>query len=478
MWGEYTDTLYCQIEGIDSAFGFKFKINVIGCPLHLHSMPEVQQPIVRFGIHPFEKARVSRKIRINNTSPCDIRIDWRVFTQVSHGDHNVVDFEMTYGNPFPSHSRTITYSDQCVLESDLISVFLRPHDSIQNTNTFMITPEQCTIEGYSNVTCEFTFFPTANNLSELGEDISGYALGYLSLDVPPEYPDSVYRPQGKLISPLRVDFHGGIMHPKIEIAPVNSDLDEEVLGFAFPASKLMKINSLGQFQSIKSAYQTFQQITIQNPTKQKLSFDIILPSELKISEYNQLAPNESSDLFSLKPNQIVTLKIGFTLEAKHITSSLDTTQTDWSIQTNKDEHKYLTYKQNIRVEFPSKIAQFLSVEARIELPLLKLSTDVINFGETQIGEKFSQQFCVYNYARKCYSKWRADIRPDDSSILAIDCNEGLLPGFDGGFDFSSKILLISFSPLDEIDYEFEVIISGEFLEIPLSLKVYGSGSII
>ena len=475
MWGQYTDTLHCQIEGIDSIFSFHFKINVIGCPLHLHSMPGVQQPIIRFGTHPFEKAHVSRKIRINNTSPCDVRVDWRILTHINRGDQNVVDFEMTYGNPFPSHLHVHTYSDQNVLKSDLIRVLLRPHDSIQTMNTFMISPEQCTIAGYSNVICEFTFFPTTQNLTEYGEYISGYALGYLSLDSPPEYPANVYRPQGKSVNPLRVDFNGGIMHPKIEIAPVNSELDEEVLGFAFPASKLMKIHSIGQFQSIKSSYQTYQQITIQNPTKQKLTFHIILPSELKISDYNQLASNDG--LFSLKPNQIVTLKIGFTLQAKYVTSPLGTTQTDWSIQTNTDEHKYLTYKQNIQIEFPSKISQYLPIEARIELPLLKLSTDVINFGETQIGDTFSQQICVYNYARKCYSKWSINIQPDNN-ILNIDFNEGLLPGFDGGFDFSSKILLVSFSPLEEIDYEFEVTLTGEFLEKPLSLTVYGSGSII
>ena len=464
------DTLHCQIEGIDNIFSFQFKINVTGCPLHLHSMPDVRQPIIRFGIHPFEKATVTRKIRINNTAPCDVRVDWRVFTQISHADQTVVDFEMSYGNPFPSQTHAITYSDQNALESDLIRVFLRPHDSIQNTNTFLVSPEQCTVPGYSNVMCEFTFFPTAQNLTEYGKDISAYALGYLSLDMPPESPINVNRPQGYSVSPLRVDFHGGIIHPEVEITPVSSELDEEVLGFAFPASKLMKINTLGQFQSIKPSYLTFQQITIQNPTKQKLDFNIILPSELKISEYNQ-------NLFSLKPNQISTLKIGFTLLAEKVTSPLDTTLPDWSIQTNKDEHKYLTYKQSIQIEFPSKISQYLPVEARIELPFLKLSTDVVNFGETQIGEIFSQQICVYNYARKCYSKWKAEIQPGNG-ILTMDCNQGLLPGFDGSFDFTSKILLISFSPLEEIDYEFEVIITGEFSEIPLSLKVYGNGSIV
>ncbi|KAI6647285.1 hypothetical protein LOD99_12282 [Oopsacas minuta] len=473
MWGEYTDTLYCKIDGIEQTFCFDFRINVIGSPIKFHSMPSGQQPIIRFGSHLFEKARVTRKIRLNNSSPCDIRIDWRVYTQISDQlDHDVVDIELTYGNPLPSHLHTVTFSDQNVLESDLIQLFVNPHDSILSTDTYTIEPAQCVVPRDGNITLEFIFFPTPENLAKFGENINGHALGYLSLDYPPVHLGNIIRPQGKFVEPLRIDFNAGIIHPKLEIMPVNSQLEEEILGFAFPASKLIKMNSLGQFQPFKS-YQTFQEITIQNPTKQKLNFDIILPSQLNIADLSQIPIDTLTNLYILKPNQLVTLTINFAIETKQMTSSFVNEQTDWAIQTKK-ERRYLTYKQNIQIEFPSQLTQHLPVEARIELPLLKVSTDAINFGSIDIGEVFSQQFCVYNYASKCYSKWKAAIRPDNS-ILTLDSDHGILRGFDEGYDYSAITLLISFSPLEEKDYEFEVVITGEFLEIPLYLKVQGSG---
>ena len=475
MWGEYRDNLFCRIEGIEEIFCFEFKIHVVGCPLIFHSMPSCIRPIVRFGSHLFEKTRVTRKIRVNNTSPSDIRVDWNVYTQISdQSDHNVIDIEFNYGNPFPSNQYQISYSDNMDLNSDLINASLRPHDSIQSTNTFSVTPTQSIIPGNGNITFEFTFHPTPENLSQFGEHIFGHAIAYMSLDFPPVLEGNVKRVQGRKVEPLRVDFNAGIIHPKIEIAPVNSQLEEDVLGFAFPASKLMKINSLGQFQSFKPFYQTFQLITIQNPTKQKLTFDIILPSQLKIVDSTQLTFDNSTNLYTLKQNQLVTIKLSFTLETKQMTSSIQNKQQHWHLQTNKDGHKYLIYKQNLQIQFPSNISQNLPIESRIELPLIKLSTDTINFGSVDIGEVFSQQFCLYNYASKCYAKWRAIIRPE-SSVLSIDTSQGLLPGFNGGFEFSSKTILVSFSPLEEIKYEFEVVITGEFCEVPLRVVVSGSG---
>ena len=475
MWGEYRDKLLCRIEGIEEIFCFEFKIIVVGCPLIFHSIPSGQLPIVRFGSHLFEKTRVTRKIRVNNTSPSDIRVDWNAYTQISdQSDHDVIDIELNYGNPFPSNQYQISYSDKMDLTSDLINLSLRPHDSIQTTNTFSVTPTQSIIPGNGNITFDFTFYPTLESFSQFGENIFGHALAYMSLDFAPDLEGNVTRVQGRNIEPLRVDFNAGIIHPKVEIAPVNSHLEEDVLGFAFPASKLMKINSLGQFQSFKTSYQTFQQITIQNTTKQKLNFDIILPSQLKIVDSTQLPFYDSLNLYTLKQNQLVTLKLSFTLETKQMPSLIQNKQQHWYLQTNKDGHKYLIYKQNLKIQFPSNITQDLPIESRIELPLLKLSTDVINFGSIDIGEVFSQQFCIYNYASKCYAKWSAKILPENS-VLSIDNSQGLLPGFTGGFEFSSKTILVSFSPLEEMEYEFEVVITGEFCEVALSVTVSGSG---
>ena len=477
MWGEYRDKLFCRIEGIEEIFCFEFKINVVGCPLVFHSMPVGQLPIVRFGSHLFEKTRVVRKIRVNNTSPSNIRVDWNVYTQISdQSDHSVIDIEFNYGNPFPSNQYPISYSDKMDLNSDLINLFLRPHDSVQSTNTFSVTPTQSVIPGNGNLTFEFAFYPTPESLSQFGENIFGHATAYMSLDFPPELEGNVKRLQGRGVEPLRVDFNAGITHPKIEITPVNSQLEEEVLGFVFPASKLMKINSLGQFLAFKPSFQTFQQVTIQNPTKQKLNFGIILPSQIKIVDSSQLPFDNSTNLHTLKQNQLVTLKLSFTLETKQMTSSIQNNQQDWHLQTNKDGHKYLIYKQALRIQFPSNTSQTLPIESRIELPLLKLSTDVVNFGSVDIGEVFSQQFCLCNYASKCYAKWIAVIRPENS-VLSIDTSQGLLPGFNGGFEFSSKTILVSFSPLEEKEYEFEVVITGEFCEGPLSVNVSGSGKL-
>ncbi|KAK6165505.1 hypothetical protein SNE40_022422 [Patella caerulea] len=101
IWGTYTDNITCKVGDME-AIMIPVSMTVIGCPLNFQMTAAIpdQKPIVRFGTHVSGVRSVKRNMRINNTSPFDIRLDWRVFNQIK-GDDQLLDFTVCYGRCFP-----------------------------------------------------------------------------------------------------------------------------------------------------------------------------------------------------------------------------------------------------------------------------------------------------------------------------------------------------------------------------------------
>jgi len=123
-------------------------------------------PIMRFGCVVEGTPAVTRRTRILNRSPVDIRIDWRTFN--IDDDEQLLDLLVLYGNPFPPKDKNgneiiLRFDDGLSLTEDqykelpvdeaaieelaasrpeLISLNMREHSGTEATAPYSIEPSQ------------------------------------------------------------------------------------------------------------------------------------------------------------------------------------------------------------------------------------------------------------------------------------------------------------------------------------------------
>ncbi|XP_065893866.1 deleted in lung and esophageal cancer protein 1-like isoform X2 [Dysidea avara] len=54
----------------------------------------------KFGSHPADSGSAKRSVKLNNTSPCELMVDWEVYNKVT-GDQQLIDLTVAVGKPFP-----------------------------------------------------------------------------------------------------------------------------------------------------------------------------------------------------------------------------------------------------------------------------------------------------------------------------------------------------------------------------------------
>ncbi|XP_063062424.1 deleted in lung and esophageal cancer protein 1 [Engraulis encrasicolus] len=250
MWGHYTDLLICKVRDLEPT-RIPLQMVVTGCPLYFQmSGPKQddqnQGPIIRFGSHVSGGDTISRSLRLNNTSPYDIRLDWEPYNRV-RSDRKLVDMLVAYGEAFPlkdadgnqvlwqqdtssadtprppwgrSHGDTPrtslsgshTVSSECTTPStstkgdeerpeeeeeemmksmdpsapqrNLISVLIRPHEGTPSDYPYCITPQQIVVPAGGSSSMHVSFTPlTLSGATPTHEGTcDGFALGFMSLD--------------------------------------------------------------------------------------------------------------------------------------------------------------------------------------------------------------------------------------------------------------------------------------------------------
>ncbi|XP_073236262.1 deleted in lung and esophageal cancer protein 1-like isoform X3 [Porites lutea] len=184
MWGEYRDLLVCKIDGMDPVY-IPVEMEVVGCPLNFQMMKD-QAPILRFGTHVSGAPLVKRSLRINNTSPYDIRLDWETYRHVPQ-DSQLLDMLVFIGEPLPQFKDgqevVPTVGDHEIYQREdkpFIQVKLREHEGVCADRPFDVTPRQQVISAKSHSAATVSFYPYTENLS--GELCTGYATAFMSLD--------------------------------------------------------------------------------------------------------------------------------------------------------------------------------------------------------------------------------------------------------------------------------------------------------
>ena len=167
-WGFYSDMLLIYVGELDF-FSIPVSMSVIDSPVlfQMVSHQPAQVPIVRFGCVVEGKTAVTRRTRILNRSPQDIRVDWQTFNIVPD-DRQLVDLVVTFGKPFPLKNKNgqeiilrsddgtdVTEDDYKKLTVDeaaveelaasrpqLISLNMREHHGMPATEPYSIEPSQ------------------------------------------------------------------------------------------------------------------------------------------------------------------------------------------------------------------------------------------------------------------------------------------------------------------------------------------------
>ncbi|NXF77494.1 DLEC1 protein, partial [Sclerurus mexicanus] len=227
MWGEYQDNLVCKVGDLQPKL-IPMQMTVKDCPIFLQMTGlQTESPIIRFGTHVSGGSPVPRRVRLNNPTPFDIRLDLEVYNQ-EEDDEKLVDLLMFFEDPFPpqdmdgnkaassgstseseialkldqaaspcgiiypasqttdeppaSDSKEKESSSQEPTTEKIVSVLLRPHEGVPADSPYSITPRQIVVPGGGSSDVYISFTP--NVLPETATEVRCEALllGFMSLD--------------------------------------------------------------------------------------------------------------------------------------------------------------------------------------------------------------------------------------------------------------------------------------------------------
>ncbi|NXP51531.1 DLEC1 protein, partial [Heliornis fulica] len=227
MWGDYRDDLVCKVGDLQPKL-IPMQMTVKGCPIFLQMTgPQTEQPIIRFGTHVSGGGPVIRRVRLNNPTPFDIRLDWEMYNR-EKDDKNLVDLLMFFGDPFPpkttdenetasagshSESEIVLKLDQTAIPcgsvspdsqttdelsgmdstqkevvsqeptiQKIVSVLIRPHEGIPANNPYSIAPRQIVVPGGGSISVCISFTPRVLPEAVPEAQCEGFLLGFMSLD--------------------------------------------------------------------------------------------------------------------------------------------------------------------------------------------------------------------------------------------------------------------------------------------------------
>ncbi|KAB1264566.1 Deleted in lung and esophageal cancer protein 1 [Camelus dromedarius] len=257
MWGEYWDNLICMVGDLPPTV-IPVHMAVVGCPISslrttFYTTDQFQkEPVIRFGTQVSGGDTVTRILRLNNSSPCDIRLDWETYAPEDREDR-LLELLVFYGPPFPlrdqagndllcpetpesssswspSPSDTSDSSHKAAQSAEgsssgsvpqkVISVILQGHEGVPSDHLFSISPKQVVVPAGGSSTIHISFTPVVLGPEVLHKvECTGYALGFMSLDdeVERELPGRRRRLQDFAVGPMRLDLHSYVRPAQLSV---------------------------------------------------------------------------------------------------------------------------------------------------------------------------------------------------------------------------------------------------------------------
>ncbi|KAL5499825.1 hypothetical protein EMCRGX_G011288 [Ephydatia muelleri] len=383
MWGEYKDELICEVKGL-APVSIPIKYEATGCPVVFQTTASAGQTILRFGIHSVDSSPLHRVLKLKNSSPFEIRIDWKMFNNIQD-DNKMLDLIQFCGNPFPRQQigqHVATGEGQQSLSDDnstdcqlSFRVILKPHEGIQADDPFKIYPQQMVVfplvlhlnhlfvsqllPAHGQGVVNIAFHPTMAALHNLCEEIVSYALGYFSIDQ--QTNNMAHRPTGYDMEPLRINILAGITRPMLTL---ESD-DEDDLHFIYPASVFIQDKQL-----VKRIEKTHH-FVLKNSGMSETSFQIQNESKGHF-RVTSASCKQKKNLFCLKANESIAVTVLFSL----------------SLVDLKDKcrcNEEVCFTERIIAVFSNGFKQAFELSIKMAVPTLVLSPTNVEFGTVFLG---------------------------------------------------------------------------------------------
>uniref|UniRef100_A0A4X2LHU3 DLEC1 cilia and flagella associated protein n=2 Tax=Vombatus ursinus TaxID=29139 RepID=A0A4X2LHU3_VOMUR len=534
MWGDYHDQLICKVGDLPPAI-IAVHMGVVGCPItlfrtsHLADEPS-QDRVVRFGTQISGGDTVSRTLRLNNSSPYDIRIDWETYSPEENED-KLLDFLVVYGTPFPlrdaagvemdskeeptSDSSFVASSSQSPASPDstnpletcgnrmgsgedsfspmaegspnIISVILQPHEGVRSDHPYTITPRQLVIPaaGSSSVHVSFTPMLLPGSVSKMV--CKSYALGFMSLDnkIAREIPGKVKRPQNFDAELFRLDLQGLVRPARLSI---EHDYDGGMV-FYLQASDLIPANPL---TGVLPERVITHRLKVNNFTDLAHCFGLLVAPPFSVTginpEYNRRILDRevedeeeepARDQFVLNPQQNMLIEVSFTLSLELLTYQKlpsDQMLPGVTILQDEDGARKMEFSQELVLEYANKTTQVVPLLAIVSIPSLQLSTSWVDFGTCFVNETYTREVTLLNLS-SCRSHWitLTDKQERHKAIFQVYPTSGVLEARKVNSPPTSTSLYIHFTASDSCEYEAVVTVDGILGEACI-LHMRGQGS--
>ncbi|KAM6977672.1 deleted in lung and esophageal cancer protein 1 [Aplochiton taeniatus] len=543
MWGEYRDLLICKVGDLQPKL-IPIVMTVTGCPLYFQMIgpqPDNQNqgPVVRFGTHVSGGDTVSRSLRINNPSPCDIRMDWETYN-IEQEDRKLLDLVVAYGEAFPlkdvdgnemvggaladedghhtwdstgctgmdgtSSCPTSTFGSSVSIQTDmegedntgveeegspyptaltkkLFSVYIRPHKGNAADYPYCITPQQLVVPAGGSSTMHVSFTPLTLSGPTDDSCCVGFARGFMSLDskMASCIPGKVVRDHGLELEPLRLNLQATV---KPALLLVQMEEDEEVLQFYAVASDILQGDT--KKEKTVAIMHTFQ---LKNTTEVPLSFRLSVEPPFSVVQPQAKArartgtsgppPIGECQPLVLQPQHNMQVKVAFHNSLSllaYLRQPAEELPPTVSLVHGDSGERRLRFQQSLLVQYSNNSLQTVPVCAHLDLPTVHLSCESVDFGICLVGQTQVKE--VHFYSRGGCGSWKALLESEEKQCQTFRVlpDCGVLMPQEVSVLTCRQPLQISFTASDEKEFSAMVFLQGVLLEPSPSLHVWGRGS--
>ncbi|XP_022409673.1 deleted in lung and esophageal cancer protein 1-like isoform X1 [Delphinapterus leucas] len=438
MWGEYWDSLICTVGDLPPAV-IPVHMAVVGCPISSHrtahyTTDQIQkEPVVRFGTQVSGGDTITRILRLSNSSPCDIRLDWETYAPEAKEDR-LLELLVSYGPPFPLRDQAgngllcpetpessssfwspspsdVSKSSREAAQSaeggssagasqEIISVTLQGREGVPSDQLFSISPKQVVVPAGGSSTIRISFTPVV-----LGPDVlhkvecTGSALGSMSLDdeVERELPGRRRRLQGSAVGPVRLHLHGYVRPAQLSV-----ELDSGSVVFWHQASDLIPEQRCA---GVLSELVTTRHLKLTNTTEIPHYFRLLVSRPFSVSQDGESrshrAPGPSwkqeckegtaaaGKQLVLYPQENMLVNVSFSLSLELLSYQklpADQMLSGVDMQQSASGEKKMVFTQNLLLEYSNQTTQVVPLRAVVAVPELQLSTSWVDFGTCFVNQ--------------------------------------------------------------------------------------------
>ncbi|XP_076461366.1 deleted in lung and esophageal cancer protein 1-like isoform X2 [Babylonia areolata] len=536
MWGKYCDNIISKVGDHDPV-KIPISMTVKGCPLNFQmtaANPD-QSTVLRFGTLVAGTAPVTRHIRVNNISPIDIRVDWKVFNQ-RPDDEKLVDLVVAYGRSFPLRdadgvevipstpepprvprapteeipdspdttssemtppapmkeaeveSRLVPHSagsDKKKERPKVVSLYLRAHDGEEGFAPYNIQPRQLTIPAKGHATVLMTFTPPPAEEVMEERDCVCFALGYLSLDgESANVSGKVERLEAYETKQLRIDY---TCHVKPALLTIE-ETDDEGMNYRSAMSDILHGDKV-----LPESLQT-RSLMLSNSTQTPLTFRLKVNAPFLMVDLDGgsrgggggggsagagvgAARTMQTGFHTLQPRHNIMVKVALRVTPSMLADyQKEQGAEDWERVTS--EHR-LDIRDHLVIDFNNTTQQKVALQATVAIPQMALSKSELDFGTCLVGQRRQLQLLISNDTAS-HCTWSASFESKSATCVQdtfqISPTHGQLDAYITHVSNSKTLLSVYFTAKHAESYEAVILFQGMLGEAHQRLYVRGRGS--